>query len=402
MNLNKFIRSIMISIIIVVTGIMGLVSYYSYIIQDTYMIYSDQKINSNWLGVDFSEIKNDIAISSDEKCNKEYKVSLFGVIPIKKIQVRELDKIKVTPCGTPFGVKLLTDGVMVIDIKDVSCNEGNRFPAKEAGLKVGDVITSVDGNKVSSNNELKELVSTSEGRLLNLKYTRNFEEYETKLKPAYSLKDEKWLAGLWVRDSSAGIGTITFCTEKGIFGGLGHPICDVDTGNILPLGRGEIVSAYINDVKHGKSGFPGELCGIFSNSEAIGNVKINDECGLFGRLIKPIDIHEPILIGLKQEVKIGKASIYSTIFGNVPQSYDIAIESIDFKQNNRNFVVRITDQKLLKKTGGIVQGMSGSPIIQNGKLIGAVTHVFVNDPTRGYGVFAETMIEKSNKLLNFN
>lgn len=366
------------------------------------MIYSDQNIKPSWLGVDFSEIKSDMAISVDEKCNKEYKVSLFGIIPIKNIQVRELDKIKVTPCGTPFGVKLLTDGVMVIDIKDVSCNEGNRFPAKEAGLKVGDVITSVDGNKVSSNNELKELVSTSEGRLLRLKYKRNFEEYETKLKPAYSLKDEKWLAGLWVRDSSAGIGTITFCTENGIFGGLGHPICDVDTGNILPLGRGEIVSAYINDVKHGTSGLPGELCGIFSNSEAIGNVKINDECGLFGRLIKPIDIHEPVLIGLKQEVKIGKATIYSTIFGDVPQSYDIEIESIDFKQNNRNFVVRITDQKLLKKTGGIVQGMSGSPIIQNGKLIGAVTHVFVNDPTRGYGVFAETMIEKSNKLLNFN
>ncbi len=402
MNLNKFIRSIIISIIIVVTGIMVLVSYYSYIIQDTYMIYSDQNIKPSWLGVDFSEIKSDMAISVDEKCNKEYKVSLFGIIPIKNIQVRELDKIKVTPCGTPFGVKLLTDGVMVIDIKDVSCNEGNRFPAKEAGLKVGDVITSVDGNKVSSNNELKELVSTSEGRLLRLKYKRNFEEYETKLKPAYSLKDEKWLAGLWVRDSSAGIGTITFCTENGIFGGLGHPICDVDTGNILPLGRGEIVSAYINDVKHGTSGLPGELCGIFSNSEAIGNVKINDECGLFGRLIKPIDIHEPVLIGLKQEVKIGKATIYSTIFGDVPQSYDIEIESIDFKQNNRNFVVRITDQKLLKKTGGIVQGMSGSPIIQNGKLIGAVTHVFVNDPTRGYGVFAETMIEKSNKLLNFN
>lgn len=402
MDLNKFIRSIIMSIIIVVTGVMGLVSFYFYIIQDTYMIYSDQDIQSNWFGVNVSEIKNNKVDSIDEKCNKEYKVSLFGVIPIKKIQVRELDKIKVTPCGTPFGVKLLTDGVMIIDIRDVFCVDENRSPAREAGLKVGDVIISVDGNKVSSNSELKEFVSLGEGKLLRIKYKRNFEEYETKLKPAYSLKDEKWLAGLWVRDSSAGIGTITFCTENGIFGGLGHPICDVDTGNILPLGRGEIVSAYINDVKNGASGSPGELCGIFSNNEAIGNVKINDNCGLFGKLIKPINIHEPVLIGLKQEVRIGKATIYSTIFGDVPQSYDIEIESIDFKQNNRNYVVRITDQKLLKKTGGIVQGMSGSPIIQDGKLIGAVTHVFVNDPTRGYGVFAETMIEKSNKLLNFN
>lgn len=402
MTLNKFVRLTTIFIIVLVTGIMGLVSYYSYVIQDTYMIYSDQSIKSSWLGVKFSETESDVSVNAKIKYNKEYSASLFGIIPIKKVYVREVDKIKVIPCGTPFGVKLLTDGVMVIDIKEVTCKNGSRFPAKEAGLKTGDVITSVDGNKVSSNNELKEIVSRGEGKLLQLKYKRNFEEYETKLKPEYSLKDDKWLAGLLVRDSSAGIGTITFCTENGIFGGLGHPICDVDTGNVLPLGRGEIVSAYINDVKQGTAGSAGELCGVFSNSEPIGNVKINDDCGLFGRLIKPISIHEPILIGLKQEAKIGKASIYSTIFGNVPQSYDIEIEAIDFKQDNRNYIVRIMDQKLLKKTGGIVQGMSGSPIIQNGKLIGAVTHVFVNDPTRGYGVFAETMIEKSNKLLKFN
>ncbi len=395
--LNKLLRSIIIFIIVLISGIMGTVGYYSYVIHDTYMIYSDQSIKSSWLGVKFKELKNDDLYSTD---NKEYNVTLFGIIPIKKIYVREIDKIKVTPCGTPFGVKLLTDGVMVIDIKDVLCENEIKSPAKEAGLKIGDVITSVDGNKISSNSELKEVVSSSEGKSLRLKYKRNFEEYETKLKPAYSVKDDKWIAGLWVRDSSAGIGTITFCTENGVFGGLGHPICDVDTGNILPLGRGEIVDAYINDIKHGSAGSPGELCGIFSNNESIGNVKINDDCGLFGRLIKPIKIHEPVLIGLKQEVKIGKATIYSTIFGDVPQSYDIEIESIDFNQNNRNYVVRITDQKLLKKTGGIVQGMSGSPILQNGKLVGAITHVFINDPTRGYGVFAETMVEKSNQILN--
>ncbi len=398
--LNRLLRSIIIFIIVLISGVMGIVSYYSYVIHDTYMVYSDQSIKSSWLGVKFKELENDGLYDSDEKYNKEYDVTLLGIIPIKKIYVREIDKIKVMPCGTPFGVKLLTDGVMVIDIKDVLCENEIKSPAKEAGLKIGDVITSVDGNKISSNSELKEVVSSSEGKLLRLKYKRNFEEYETKLKPAYSFKDDKWIAGLWVRDSSAGIGTITFCTEDGVFGGLGHPICDVDTGNILPLGRGEIVGAYINDIKHGTAGSPGELCGIFSNNESIGNVKINDDCGLFGRLIKPIKIHEPVLIGLKQEVKIGKATIYSTIFGDVPQSYDIEIESIDFKQNNRNYVVRITDQKLLKKTGGIVQGMSGSPILQNGKLVGAITHVFVNDPTRGYGVFAETMVEKSNQILN--
>ncbi len=400
MNCKKFIRLFVVFAIFSASAIMGLVSYYSIIVQDNYMVYSGQNVKFNLFGARLSEVENQIPASSNAKCDKNFNLSLFGIVPIKKIHIKELDKVKVIPCGAPFGVKFLADGVMVVDIKNVSGQNGEKSPAKEAGLKVGDVITSVNGKKVSSNNQLREIVSTGGGRAINLKYQRDFKEHKTQLKPEYSNKDEKWLAGLWVRDSSAGIGTLTFFTESGIFGGLGHPICDVDTGNIMPLGSGEIVGACINEVKPGSAGCPGEVCGTFSGDGPIGNVKINDDCGLFGKLTKPICSHEPVLIGLKQEAMIGKASIYSTLAGNIPKKYEIEIESIDFSHKTRNYVLKITDKELLKSAGGIVQGMSGSPIIQNGKLIGAVTHVFVNDPTRGYGVFAETMVEKSAKIPN--
>ena len=400
MNCKKFMRLFIVVLIGMACVIMGFVSYYSAIVQDNYMVYSGQNVKFNLLGARLSEIKTELQANSNTKCDKNFDLSLFGVIPIKKVHVKELDKIKVIPCGAPFGVKFLTDGVMVVDIKNVSCKNGERSPAKEAGLKVGDVITSVDGKKVSSNSQLREIVSAGGGKVINLKYQRDFKEHKTQLKPEYSNSDEKWLAGLLVRDSSAGIGTLTFCTEGGVFGGLGHPICDVDTGNILPLGSGEIVGAHINEVKQGVAGCPGELCGTFSGDGTIGNVKINDDCGLFGKLTKPLNHHEPVLIGLKQEAVVGKANIYSTLAGNIPKKYEIEIESIDFSHKTKNYVLKITDKELLKTAGGIVQGMSGSPIIQNGKLIGAVTHVFVNDPTRGYGVFAETMIEKSAKIPN--
>ena len=400
MNCKKFIRLFVVFAIVAVSAVMGLVCYYSIIVQDSYMVYSGQNVKFNLFGAKLSEVEGQIPASLNAKCGKNFNLSLFGIVPIKKIHVKELDKVKVTPCGTPFGVKFLADGVMVVDIKNVSCEDGEKSPAKEAGLKVGDVITSVDGKKVSSNNQLREIVSAGGGRVIHLKYQRDFKENQTKLKPQYSKSDEKWLAGLWVRDSSAGIGTLTFVTEDGIFGGLGHPICDVDTGNIMPLGSGEIVGAYINEVKQGTAGYPGEVCGTFSRDGSIGNVKINDDCGLFGKLTKPINSHEPVFIGLKQEAMIGKASIYSTLAGNIPKKYEIEIESIDLSHKTRNYVVKVTDKELLKSAGGIVQGMSGSPIIQSGKLIGAITHVFVNDPTRGYGVFAETMIEKSAKILN--
>ena len=207
---------------------------------------------------------------------------------------------------------------------------------------------------------------------------------------------------MWVRDSTAGIGTLTFYDQKSqCFGGLGHGICDADTYELMPLRTGDILPVTISGVTKGMRGTPGELRGYFSDDEAIGSLGANTSCGVFGMLEQ-----EPVgtvtQIGLKQSVQTGEVQILTTIDNEGPKYYSAVLESINYHgdQEGKNFVLRITDSKLLEKTGGIVQGMSGSPIIQNGKLIGAVTHVFVNDPTRGYGIFAENMLNQSNTVSN--
>ena len=201
---------------------------------------------------------------------------------------------------------------------------------------------------------------------------------------------------MWVRDSSAGIGTVTFYDEStGLFGGLGHPVCDVDTGGILPLSSGDVVDVNITGVRKSTEGNAGELQGIFVSDKACGTLYTNNQYGVFGALKNCPSPYSPIPMGLKQEIQLGEASILTTIDGDKPQEYSISIEKIDYRSDNsnKNMVIKITDEKLLSLTGGIVQGMSGSPIIQNGKLIGAVTHVFVNEPTKGYAIFCENMYE---------
>ncbi len=373
--------------------------FYSYNIPNSYKVFFGQQPKFNFFGVSFSKLDGYIPKTKNSNRfveNDFYEAKLFNLIPIKNVVVKKYKKMYVTPCGTPFGVKFLTDGVMVVDTQEVKTFQGTKNPSKEAGLKKGDVIEFVNEEKISSNADLKDIVLKNSGEEIKLKYNRNFKHYETTLTPALSLKEKKWITGLWVRDSSAGIGTTTFCTEEGIFGGLGHAVCDVDTGEKLPLGSGELVKASIEGVRKGFCGSPGELCGVFTKNETIGNVQINDERGLYGKLYKPISPHKPVMIGFKQDAKVGKAEIFCTVEGEKPKKYDVLIESIDKRSKSRNLVVRIVDEELLNKTGGIVQGMSGSPIIQDGKFIGAVTHVFLNDSKRGYGIFAETMLEISD------
>ncbi len=381
-----------------------LYTYYFCNIPNSYKVFVGQKPKFNFLGVNFCKINNNsILTEANSKKFVEtefYTTKFLNIIPIKNVTVKKYNKMYVIPCGTPFGVKFLTDGVMVVDTQGISTKQGEKNPSKEAGLKKGDIIEEVNEEKVNSNNDLKKIILNSSGQDIRLKYYRNFKRYETTLTPVLSYKKNKWLTGLWVRDSSAGIGTTTFCTEDGIFGGLGHAVCDVDTGEKMPLGSGEIVEADIKGVKKGICGSPGELCGVFSKNESVGHVKINDNCGLYGKLYNAIFPHKPVMVGFQQDVKVGKAYVYCTVDGKKSKKYDILIESIDKKSESRNFVVKIVDQDLLNKTGGIVQGMSGSPIIQNGKFIGAITHVFLNDSTRGYGIFAEKMLEVSDEVKN--
>lgn len=338
--------------------------------------------------VSASTASNNLKLGSGE-------LKLFNSIPIKKIDIKVSDEKYVTPCGNPFGVKLYTRGVVVISMEDINLNGKSVNPAKDAGINVGDIILSANGVETDTNEELAKIVTSSDGKSIKLKVRRENIIFTTSLYPV-SDNNSKFKIGIWVRDSSAGIGTMTFYdSETKCFAGLGHGICDSDAGTIMPLMNGDIVNAEINGVTKGCTGAAGSLRGYFANDTAIGTILTNSDRGIFGKADKcPVENRE-IPIAWKQEIRTGKAQILTTIEGNTPCYYDIEIESINRNDSKetKNMVIRVTDEELIAKTGGIVQGMSGSPIIQDGKLIGAVTHVFVNDPTRGYAIFAENMYE---------
>lgn len=327
--------------------------------------------------------------------------SLFGAFPVKNVEIREAEAPTLIAGGTPFGIKLLMDGVMVTGLGEVETEKGKECPAAKAGIEVGDIIQLADNLSVTSNSQLQDIIGGSSGRTIKLSVNRDGHEFTAYLEPVYSKEARSWRGGMWVRDSIAGIGTMTFINkETGEFAGLGHPICDADTGETVPLSSGEAVPVKITEAKKGETGIPGELRGSFTSDESIGTLNRNNGCGVFGTLndeclSEICSIGEEYKMGYRQEVETGKAYILTTVSGETSKRYEIEIESIDYSgaESTKNMIIRITDPELLKKTGGIVQGMSGSPIIQNGKLIGAVTHVFVADPTKGYGIFAENMAE---------
>ena len=327
-------------------------------------------------------------------------VSLFNAIPIKNSSLTVSNRHYVIPSGEIFGLRLFTEGVLIIKTETVDTAQGNVSPCDMAGLKKGDIILKVDGQEVVSSNALSETLSRGDKTVFTVEYERSSKKYSTILNTYYSLSQNKYKAGMWIRDSAAGIGTMSFYDPStGGFAGLGHGVCDIDTGEILPFSDGDIVSAEITGCYKGQKGKAGELCGIFSQ-ETIGVLLSNNSKGVYGVLSKFTGENEAIPIAMKREVKEGKAEIISTVNELSPCRYQVEISNINFTSGeNKNMVIKITDEKLIEKTGGIVQGMSGSPIIQDGKLIGAVTHVLVGDPTKGYGIFAETMIEALSEEL---
>lgn len=329
-------------------------------------------------------------------------LSLFGAIPVKSVEVRQAEAPVFIVGGSPFGIKLLMEGVMVTGLGDVEADSGSKVcPAAEAGLEKGDIVRTANGRALTSNLQLQAIITKSGGAPIALSVQRDGTSFDTLLKPVFSEKTSQWKGGMWVRDSIAGIGTMTFIDKStGRFAGLGHPICDSDTGGIVPLHSGEAVPVDITDTKHGSKGIPGELHGSFDAGESLGTLDNNTECGIFGCLsgsaLESLAAEgEEFPLGYRQDIVTGAAQVYTTVCGDRPQKYDIAIEKIDYTSSDpsKNMLIRITDPKLLEASGGIVQGMSGSPVIQNGKIVGAVTHVFVSDPACGFAVFAENMAE---------
>ena len=305
-----------------------------------------------------------------------------------------LDKVSVG--GMPFGVKFLSDGIVIVGFTDVETSSGTETPAYDAGLRINDVITHVNGSPVKTTAELIDKIENCTSPL-EITYTRGGKESTAKFTPALSSNDGKKKSGMWIRDTTAGIGTVTFIdTETGSFAGLGHGICDPSSGNIIKMERGTVVDVQISGIKKGVEGQPGELKGYFT-SDRSGVLLGNTETGVYGVFSDiPTDLipDKEIELAERSEVSEGDAYIWCTLDDGEPQKYSIKIEDVcTDSTDNRCFTVKVTDKSLLEKTGGIVQGMSGSPIIQNGKLVGAVTHVLVNDPTAGYGIFIDSMID---------
>ena len=299
--------------------------------------------------------------------------------------------------------------MLVVGLEEIQTVDGDKVnPGLEAGLEIGDSILAINNEPVDSPEEVKTVVNKQKGKV-RLKVRRQGDILYIRISPVQAAEDGLYKIGVWVRDKTAGLGTLTFYDPyTKSFGALGHAITDPDTGHVLPVERGELLSASVESVKQGTAGIPGEIRGIFYEAdEPLGDLNLNTEYGIFGSFYKEFTnpfYSEPLPIGYQNQVEEGPAWILATVDGNKIERYEICIDKVNHqtKPGTKSMVITVTDPRLLKKTGGIVQGMSGSPIIQNDKIIGAITHVFVNDPLKGYGIFIEWMLQQTDQLSNIS
>ena len=325
-------------------------------------------------------------------------MKLFGLIDMKDIEVNVGSDRYATPCGTPIGIYLKSDGIMVIGTGEIINEAGNPVEPAFGILKSGDYIESANGLKLETKDDLIETVNTCNGESVQMVVRRNGNLLNLEVEPVQA-EDGSYKLGAWVRDDTQGIGTMTYVTEDHSFGALGHGISDSDTGQLVAVEDGELYETEILGIEKGKSGNPGVMSGViyYGPGTKLGEVTANAEEGIFGTVNAEFRSQmesEPIPIGFRQDVKKGAAVIRSSVSGEV-KDYAIEIQRVDHAslQKNKGMTIKVVDEELLELTGGIVQGMSGSPVIQNGRIVGAVTHVLVNDPTRGYGIFIENMLE---------
>jgi stage IV sporulation protein B len=354
-------------------------------------------------------LNHPITLQSDQTGSTELKLKLFGAIPLKTVKVSVVPDLKVIPGGQTIGVKIKSAGIMVVGHHLVH-GEGDvkHSPGEQAKVQVGDLIVKINGTSIRDVSKVSEFVNKAGKSKEPLKLTilRNNQEIQAEITPVYDADDKAYRLGLYIRDSAAGVGTLTFyAPDQGVYGALGHVITDMDTQSPIVVGSGEIVHSNVTSISKSQNGEPGEKrAHFFNDSNVLGNIEKNTPFGIFGKMKKLPDHgveQTAIPVAFSEEVKEGPAQIYTVVDGQKVEKYDIEIAHVtrqDFPAT-KGMVIKITDPRLLEKTGGIVQGMSGSPIIQNGKLIGAVTHVFVNDPTSGYGCFIEWMLQDAGIML---
>ena len=306
---------------------------------------------------------------------------------------------EVIPIGHTVGIKLFSDGVMVVGFGPVSTDQGTQTPARDCGLKEGDIITHINQEEVDSIEQVQALLQQVGDQAMSIRAMRDDKQVQFTAQAVQCSADGQYKLGAWIRDSMAGIGTMTFCDpDTGLFGALGHGINDVDTARLMPLQTGSILYAQVADVRKGESGSPGELHGTFQTERDLGELRANTGSGVFGRLSDVsvfVGDRQPVEVASRSQVKTGRAVILSNVSGDAVEEFEVEITRIfpEKEGDTRNLMLKVTDPRLLETTGGIVQGMSGSPILQDGRLVGAVTHVLVNNSTQGYGILAENMLQ---------
>ena len=365
-------------------------------IPDEIFVYADEE--TDWETF-FQEplISYDETVEVSQNGSYQIRCKWLGVLPLKTIKVHTVEKQEVLVSGSPVGIYMETKGVLVIDSGEITDREGIRRTPAEHIIQSGDYICEIDGQVLTGKRQLMQLVRENQGEPMELQVIRHQETIKLEMTPVET-EDGSYKLGIWVRDNIQGIGTLTYVEPNGTFGALGHGISDADTGERLEISDGDLYRADILSIRKGTAGTPGELRGVINYREEnrIGTICGNSQYGIRGQMEpgKYTESMKKIPTGLKQEIQTGKAEIRCDI-GDGIREYQCEILEIDSnaRDTNKCFVLRITDDDLLSRTGGIVQGMSGSPVLQNGKLIGAITHVFVNDPTKGYGIFIENMME---------
>ncbi len=341
------------------------------------------------------DLNESFSLKSQEQGSYSMTCRLFGMFHIKEVAVEVVEKAKVVPCGIPVGIYVKTDGILIIGTGTVTGIDGMNYEPAENLVKSGDYVKTVDEQVIENKEDLIEKINQSQGNPVVLGILRGEEYIQLKLQPVQVSEDEYKL-GIWVRDDLAGVGTLTFYDEQGNYGALGHPVSDLDTGTKVSMGEGTLYEAEVAGITKGEKGNPGEIAGVITYLEQyrLGTVEENTNVGIYGNLEKApqkVEGENYFSVGQKQEIEEGEASIISTVSGE-RREYSIVITDIDYNSENKGILFQVTDPELLNLTGGIVQGMSGSPIIQNGKVIGAVTHVFVQDASKGYGIFIENML----------
>ncbi len=347
---------------------------------------------------------SDIQLTGNQTGSAVLSLDFLGILPIKKVEVSVEPERVLIPGGEAVGVAIATQGVLVVGTSDLG-GEGGASPARLAGIRPGDVLVKLGGLPIESASHLSQLVAQGGGQPIQLQVMRDNRPMEVSLIPKRDQASGGYRLGIWVRDSTAGVGTLSFYDPKnGVYGALGHAITDADTGQPLSVRSGQVMHADVVDVQKGKKGTPGELKGSFlRENNKLGNIIKNTTFGIYGKMDKsPENKLYPngLPIGLMGTVRTGPATILSSVDGDGVKEFDVEIVQANRQTSPapKSMVIKVTDPELLAKTGGIVQGMSGSPIIQNGHIIGAVTHVYVNDPTQGYGLYIEWMLNQEEGI----